>query len=129
MNTTDNYGLKKPGYEDVADISIINDNMDVIDGALKQIEDNADDHYLKQLNSSVPVSAWTSSSYTDWPYKADITFTNCTAGYICDVMFSPEQISDGIYAPFAEASAGKVTIFAEEIPSSAIIIPAIELRK
>ena len=31
MATTTNLGLTKPGYDDIADIDTINDNMDIID--------------------------------------------------------------------------------------------------
>lgn len=38
---TTNYGLKKPAYTDAADISVINENMDVIDAKMKEIDDKA----------------------------------------------------------------------------------------
>ncbi|WP_101698098.1 hypothetical protein [Clostridium minihomine] len=34
MKTTENYGLKKPDYEDGADINVINENMDAIDAGM-----------------------------------------------------------------------------------------------
>lgn len=37
MQTTQNYSLKKPEETDVVTIGDINDNMDVIDGAMKKI--------------------------------------------------------------------------------------------
>lgn len=37
--TTTNYGLTKPSYNDSADISVINSNMDIIDSKMKEIED------------------------------------------------------------------------------------------
>ena len=37
MQTTQNYSLKKPEESDVVSIDDINDNMDVIDGAMKKI--------------------------------------------------------------------------------------------
>lgn len=39
METTDNYELNKPGYDDQEDVAILNDNMDIIDGALKAHDD------------------------------------------------------------------------------------------
>ena len=36
---TTNYHLKKPGYNEAQDIAVINDNMDTVDGALKDHED------------------------------------------------------------------------------------------
>lgn len=129
MTTTTYYNLKKPAGTDFYDVADQNGNMDIIDAALHEIASDAGEHYLKQLNSAVAVASWSESSYEAWPYKADITFTGCTADYVCDVMFSPAQVALGIFAPIAEASAGKVTIYAEEVPSAAITIPVIELRK
>lgn len=129
MTNTTYYGLKKPAGTDFYDVADQNYNMDAIDAALHETATAVSGHYLKQLDSVVAVAAWTESSYETWPYKADITFTNCTADYVCDVMFSPAQIALGIFAPFAETASGKVTIYAEEIPSASITIPAIELRK
>lgn len=39
--TTTNYGLKKPDYNDNADIGVINDNMDTIDTELKNISETS----------------------------------------------------------------------------------------
>lgn len=39
MEQTTNYNLQKPGYDDGADIEIINQNMDAIDAALKMQAD------------------------------------------------------------------------------------------
>ena len=41
MNTTSNFGLKKPELTDAANIEDINDNMDVIDTELKNMKDGA----------------------------------------------------------------------------------------
>ena len=43
-NTT-NYNLVKPAYADDADIADINGNMDIIDGAMKDLADNVADTY------------------------------------------------------------------------------------
>ena len=37
--TTTNYGLTKPAYDDVADVGVINSNMDIIDEQIKKNED------------------------------------------------------------------------------------------
>jgi hypothetical protein len=41
MKYTEHYNLKKPEYEDAADISDINDNFDAIDEKLKELEDSS----------------------------------------------------------------------------------------
>lgn len=40
MEKTANYNLSKPGYEDGADIAILNQNMDAIDAEFKNLQDN-----------------------------------------------------------------------------------------
>lgn len=96
---------------------------------VERVEAAASTHYVKKTNLTVQLSAWTASSYSDWPFKASITINGCTADHVCDVIFNAEQISMGIFAQFAETSADRVTIFAEEKPDAAITIPVIELRK
>ena len=52
---TTNYGLTKPDYTDIADIEVVNANMDIIDGALKVIDTKSNNVMSK--NSS----AWSST--------------------------------------------------------------------
>ena len=47
MNSTSNYGLKKPEYTDAADINILNENADKIDSLIKENEENS----LKQTQA------------------------------------------------------------------------------
>lgn len=55
MNTTVNYGLKKPAETDFVDESYQNDNMDVIDGRMKSNAETATAAQQKadQLQSGV----------------------------------------------------------------------------
>lgn len=39
---TANYNLIKPGYDETADIKVINENMDTLDTAIKAVEDKAE---------------------------------------------------------------------------------------
>lgn len=60
---TTNYGLTKPDYTDIADIEVVNSNMDIIDEALKVIDTKAQNVMSK--NSS----AWSSTTtYTVGQY-------------------------------------------------------------
>ena len=52
---TTNYGLTKPDYTEIADIEVVNANMDIIDGALKVIDTKSNNVMSK--NSS----AWSST--------------------------------------------------------------------
>lgn len=40
--TTTNYGLTKPAYDDIADVGVINNNMDILDTKLKDVENKAE---------------------------------------------------------------------------------------
>ena len=54
METTTNYGLKKPAYEDGADVGTLNDNTEIIDAELKKAENHRADavaHVTTLLNS------------------------------------------------------------------------------
>ena len=52
---TTNYGLTKPDYTDIADIEVVNANMDIIDGALKVIDTKSNNVMSKHS------SAWSST--------------------------------------------------------------------
>lgn len=54
MDQTTNYDLKKPAYEDGADIEIINENMDAIDATLKE---NADGIAAHTSDTTVHITA------------------------------------------------------------------------
>ena len=49
---TANYNLIKPGYDETADIKVINENMDTIDGKLKENEDGLSTHSSKAASTS-----------------------------------------------------------------------------
>lgn len=77
---------------------------------------------------SVPTSAWTSNAtYSDFPYRASIAITGCTANHKPDVTFSVSDAISGKFAPVAESYAGGVYIYASEIPTAAMTIPTIML--
>lgn len=44
IQKTPNYGLNKPGYDEFADIAELNENADIIDDALKALEEGKADH-------------------------------------------------------------------------------------
>ena len=50
--TTANYNLVKPDYGDVADISVINKNMDVLDDELKKLTDEVNSN-IEDINNSI----------------------------------------------------------------------------
>lgn len=134
MAETTNYKLKKVAGNEIADISFVNENMDKIDAALKNVEDAADGSgnasIITATNTSVPVSAWASdTTYTDFPFRAGITIAGCTANHKPDVTFSLTDAVSGNYAPIAESYAGGIYIYAAEKPTAALTIPTITLLK
>lgn len=83
---------------------------------------------ITETNTSVPVSAWTSdTTYTDFPFRAGIPITGCTANHKPDVTFSLTDAVSGNYAPIAESYAGGIYIYAAEKPTAALTIPTISL--
>lgn len=63
-------------------------------------------------NISVTTSSFTSNTDTDYPYKAQITCTGVTANHVPFVVFDKDSAATGIFAPYAETTAGKVIIYA-----------------
>lgn len=85
---------------------------------------------ITETNTSVPVSAWASdTTYTDFPFRAGITITDCTANHKPDVTFSLTDAVSGNYAPIAESYAGGIYIYAAEKPTAALTIPTITLLR
>ena len=72
MDQTTNYDLKKPAYEDGADIEIINENMDAIDATLKENADGIAAH------TSDTVAHITTAERTTWNGKAATTTYTAT---------------------------------------------------
>lgn len=85
---------------------------------------------IVKSNVSVATSAWTSdSTYADFGYKADISFSGCSADYFADVVFAPSEAMSGKFAPICATGTNKVTIYASEVPSASITIPTIKIGK
>lgn len=83
---------------------------------------------IVQSNVSVATSAWASdTTYTDYPYRASIPITGCTANHIPEVVFSLADALSGTFSPVAETYTGGVYIYASE--SADITIPTIKLTK
>lgn len=81
-------------------------------------------------NISCPLSAWVSdtTTYTNYPFKADLTVAGATADYIPLVNFAPTEQESGNYIG-ATSGDGIVTIWCKNKPSGTITIPNIILTK
>lgn len=107
---TTNYGLIKPSYNEIADIGVINDNMDIIDAKMKENADNVStlaaevDEIDNGLNSlfryyeGVDLTQKFASeiaNYSDeWAWiKARIQAGNFKGIYVCD--YIPITCSNG----------------------------------
>lgn len=131
---TTNYKLKKPADNENADIAVINENMDKIDAALKAVSeasvDSGNADVIIKNNATVSVTAWASSTtYSDFPYRAGITIPGCTANHKPDVTFKLADAMSGNYAPVCETYAGGVYIYAAAKPAGTLTIPTITLLK
>ena len=67
-------------------------------------------------------------TYSEYPYRADITVAGATADCSPDVRFDITDEFDKL-APIANAYTDKVMIYASEIPSNNITIPVIICTK
>jgi hypothetical protein len=72
-------------------------------------------------------SGWTGNdtTYSGFPYKANITCTGVTADHIPNVIFDYNELISGNFCPFANSSANTVTIYCKIQPTAAITIPTI----
>ena len=128
LKETENFGLKKPEENDFYDVNIQNENMDIIESALLDIKSN--NTSLTFSDVSVSVENWSEdTTYTDYPYKADITCNGVNENYFSDIVFNIAEALSGIFAPISSTSGNVVTIFASEIPEGSITIPLIRCTR
>lgn len=65
------------------------------------------------------------STYENYPYKATLDLTGVTASMIPVVIYNMNDATSGILSPVAETKAGSISLYASEVPSNDITIPAI----
>ena len=84
---------------------------------------------IVKSNVSVPTSAWTSSTtYSDYPFRASVSISGVTTSYVPEVIFNMTDATGGNFAPVCETYNGGVYIYAKEKPTTTITIPTIECR-
>lgn len=81
-----------------------------------------------QQNVSVETTAWhDDTTYGDYPFAAEIPYTPSEgATTYAEIVFSPSQVSSGIFAPVCETTATAIIIYASEIPEEDIVIPFVK---
>lgn len=81
---------------------------------------------LKFEGKTVATSAWASdATYSDFPYKADVSCTGVTASDFAEVVFSEADAMSGDFAPICATGSGFVRIYATAVPASTVTIPSI----
>lgn len=119
-NKTTNYGLIKPLPDEFYNVNVFNENMDAIDGILKQ---NASG---KSWNVVVPTTGWTASGTM---MMINIEVADMTSAFNPTYGLKP----NGNYVTEAEETAfalikglvtasGYITLYAEEVPVTSIAL-------
>ena len=81
-------------------------------------------------NLTVPTSSWSNdTTYEDFPFRAAVAITGCTASHRPDVTYSVADATSANFAPVAESYAGGIYIYAAEKPTATITIPTVILIK
>lgn len=76
----------------------------------------------------VSADVWVSdATYTDFPWRCDMTCTGVDASMYAEVVFDVAQSMAGIYAPVCETGEGVVSIWAGE--NTSITVPTIIITK
>lgn len=74
-------------------------------------------------NKTIAASAWVSdTTYSDYPYKANISCSGVDTNYFPEVAFNLEDATSGIFAPISSSSSNTVTIWATEIPDHTVTV-------
>ena len=97
MDYTQNYKLKKPSYDDPADVADLNENADKIDGYLKAAEQSAE-HMGEELNDHIADTTThiTAEERAAWNAKADTDTATTTADGLMSA--ADKEKLDGIAA-------------------------------
>lgn len=97
MDYTQNYKLKKPSYDDPADVADLNENADKIDGYLKAAEQSAE-HMGEELNDHIAdtTAHITAAERTAWNAKAETDTATSTANGLMSA--ADKKKLDGIAA-------------------------------
>lgn len=120
---TNTLNLKKPDLEDFFDVSDQNGNMDIIDEALKSIEDSKEPLSLKG-SIAVDNTSWVSGSYSsEMAYRkqvpiAGVTDTDTVGFY---PTLATKQIVQDANVGHLESYDGGVYLYSETVPTSSII--------
>lgn len=114
---------------------ILNGSLDLGGNPLRNLsdpveeQDGASKAYVDSLrlifhNVAVAPSVFTAdASYTDYPYRAEISLAGVTASHIPEVVFP--VLSEVAFAPVCESFHGGVKIYADSVPAGAFTIPTI----
>lgn len=101
---------------------------EIADGAITHKKLAADAVRIRKENAFIYASAFEySTDNDDYAYRAEVAIDGAEDSMKPDVTFNYEQISSGIYAPFAMSYSGGVYIYASEVPAANITIPVIDL--
>lgn len=107
-------------------ISSVSNRLDDTNEDLNTVSAELMNHIQYLLN--VKVNTWTANTkYEDYPYRATISNSVIESEHIATVVFDVEQATSGLFAPVCETDSGKLYIYANALPGSAITIPAIYL--
>lgn len=110
----------------------IDDNKNVnisVPAKLSELEN--DENYSSVIittDVSIQITSWvTDTTYADFPYRAAVSITDCTADYIPIITFSADDAISGNFAPVAETYDGGVYIYAAE--AATVTVPSIVVIK
>ena len=93
--------------------------------AISTLNTNTTNAILQFTNKTVATSAWVSdTTYTYYPYKANITCTGVTTDHMPIVVLGTSDQESGHYIG-AKTSTNTVSIYATNPPSSTLTIPLI----
>lgn len=127
MKETANYKLKKPEANDYVSIETVNENMDILDGKLKETSDHIE-RMENELKVSLPASGWS----TEFPYTQTVEGLSCKDGdepILCktldgteseDAVKAYDKVFGNIFA--GSVTDGAATFYAKKLPETNITV-------
>lgn len=123
-------GTSLVGLSDVSITSPTNGQALVYDADEDKWVNGDSLNIMTKTNVIVYSHEWVAdATYSDFGYRADITFSEIDSSWFSDVVFDVTEAISGYFAPISVTGTNKVSIYCKALPADSITIPTIKVVK
>lgn len=120
-------------YQEASEASEIDENaLYLVPETTPAVSGGGNTESIIATNLTINSTDWVSdTTFTDYPYKAEIAVEGLTEDYLCDV-FTPDHTNrdlDYHFSPFVETSNGKFIVYGAAALGSNVTIENVSFKK